>query len=262
MKQFFKSTIRPILNKCGIDLVRYQPRPTKTSPFPPDFDEFTKKIYESVTGYTMTGYEKIHALVESVKYIAKNKIDGAMVECGVWRGGSVMAMSWILDSLGDRNRDIYLYDTFSGMSKPTEIDRSYNGESAQEEHARKAISENASDWCACSMEEVQRNVSLTGYPPEKFHFIKGKVQDTIPGTMPEKIALLRLDTDWYESTKHELIHLFPRIVPHGVIIIDDYGHWQGAKKAVDEFIEQNHLCILLQRINYSGRIAVKTPRTT
>jgi O-methyltransferase len=87
--------------------------------------------------------------------------------------------------------------------------------------------------------------------------VKGKVEDTVPKNAPEKIALLRLDTDWYESTRRELVHLFPRLVPGGVLIIDDYGHWQGARKAVDEYIAGNQVKILLNRVDYTGRIGVK-----
>jgi hypothetical protein len=104
---------------------------------------------------------------------------------------------------------------------------------------------------------VRNNVCGTGYPREKLHFVVGKVEDTIPATMPRKIALLRLDTDWYDSTKHELSHLFPLLRPQGVLIVDDYGHWQGARKAVDEYFAAHQTGILLHRIDYTGRIAVK-----
>jgi hypothetical protein len=97
----------------------------------------------------------------------------------------------------------------------------------------------------------------TGYDREKISFVKGKVEETIPDNAPQSISLLRLDTDWYESTRHELIHLYPRLSHGGVIIIDDYGHWLGARKAVDEYIEQNNLCLLLNRLDYTGRIGVK-----
>ena len=85
------------------------------------------------------------------------------------------------------------------------------------------------------------------------------MEDTIPKKAPQMISLLRLDTDWYESTRHELIHLFPRIAPFGVIIIDDYGHWQGVREAVDEYIRENNIKILLNRVDYTGRIGVVIP---
>ena len=193
----------------------------------------------------MTTAIRVHAIIQAVKYILKNKIDGDLVECGVWKGGSIMAMALALKELGDTRREIYLYDTFSGMSTPTNVDISYNGASAQ------------IGLLYSSLEEVKSNVYSIGYPNDKFHFIQGKVEDTIPENIPEKIALLRLDTDWYESTKHELLHLFPLLSNKGVIIIDDYGQWQGARKAVDEYILENKLCILLNRIDYSCRIGLK-----
>ena len=107
------------------------------------------------------------------------------------------------------------------------------------------------------MEVVKKNIFSIGYDPEKIHFVQGKVEDTIPATIPEKISLLRLDTDWYESTKHELEHLFPRLSKGGILILDDYGHWQGARKAADEYFNNNHISIFLSRADYTGRIAVK-----
>ena len=226
---------------CGVDLVRYK----KKSNFPPDFNELDIRIFRAVEDFTMTTAIRVHAIIQAVKYILKNKIDGDLVECGVWKGGSIMAMALALKELGDTRREIYLYDTFSGMSTPTNVDISYNGASAQ------------IGLLYSSLEEVKSNVYSIGYPNDKFHFIQGKVEDTIPENIPEKIALLRLDTDWYESTKHELLHLFPLLSNKGVIIIDDYGQWQGARKAVDEYILENKLCILLNRIDYSCRIGLK-----
>ena len=159
--------------------------------------------------------------------------------------------------LGETRREIYLYDTFSGMSAPTNIDVSYDGESAQKIHHYNKMSNNLAGLLCSSLEEVKSNVYSTGYPNERFHFIQGKVEDTLPENTPEKIALLRLDTDWYESIKHELIHLFPLLSHKGVIIIDDYGRWHGVKKAVDEYILENKLCILLNRIDFSRRIGLK-----
>jgi hypothetical protein len=190
--------------------------------------------------------------------VVKNDLDGAFVECGVWKGGSSMAMALTLNKLGAEKRDIYLYDTFSGMSVPGDVDISIRGEAARQTFSETRTSDGGSDWCLSPLEEVKQNLFSTGYEQEKFHFIKGKVEETIPESIPKEIALLRLDTDWYESTKHELIHLFPLLQPNGVLIIDDYGHWEGARKAVDEYISDNNIRILLNRIDYTGRIAVKT----
>jgi hypothetical protein len=157
----------------------------------------------------------------------------------------------------DVERDVYLYDTFEGMSEPTENDKVFSGTSAEQMLKSSDIEDASSVWCYSSIDEVKANVATIGYPESKIHFVKGKVEDSIPNTIPNKIAILRLDTDWYESTKHELEHLYPLLVSGGVLIIDDYGHWEGARKAVDEYIENHKLQILLNRIDYTGRIAIK-----
>ena len=231
----------------------------KTKSLPKDFDDWSTHVYRAVESFTMTSPERVLSAIEATKYIVEHRIEGAIVECGVWKGGSTMAIALTLNKLGDNNREIYLYDTFSGMSVPADIDISYKGVRARKTFAEKRISADSSDWCLSPIEEVRKNVYSTGYPNDRFHFIEGKVEDTIPKNSPEEIAILRLDTDWYESTKHELKHLFPRVSPRGVIIIDDYGYWQGARKAVDEYISENNLCLFLHRIDYTGRLAIKMP---
>jgi len=204
----------------------------------------------------MTSVERVNALVDAVDYIVHSNVNGALVECGVWRGGSVMAMAMALEESED-TRDIYLYDTFCGMTAPTDVDKSIHGVEAQARFEELRAPGDASGWCHAPLEDAKRNVLSTGYPRERLHFVEGKVEDTIPRVLPTEIALLRLDTDWYESTKHELIHLFPLLSPGGVLIIDDYGYWEGVTKAVDEFVEQTDSHLLLHRVDYGCRIAVK-----
>jgi O-methyltransferase len=182
-------------------------------------------------------------------------IPGDMVECGVWRGGSSMLAALTLDSLGDRERCIWLYDTFEGMPPPTDVDRSFGGEFASDVLRRTdAVGEGTR--AVAGLDEVKANLATTGYPSDRLRFVEGMVEDTIPAVAPEQISILRLDTDWYESTRHELRHLWPRLSPGGVLIVDDYGHWQGARQAVDEFLATVEP-ILLQRIDYTGRLALK-----
>lgn len=212
---------------------------------------------EEVTEFTLTSPERIVSLIRSIKHIETNNIEGDIVECGVWKGGSVMAALKTLKALKSFNRNIYLYDTFEGMSKPTDIDKSVRGESATDAYLKK---DEVWDRIVCfsTLDEVKSNISKINYPENNIHYIKGKVEDTIPNnTIPEKIAILRLDTDWYESTKHEMEHLFPRLVKGGIIIIDDYGHWQGCKQAIDEYVQKNKIELFLQRIDYTCRMAVK-----
>ncbi|MGL4879530.1 MAG: TylF/MycF/NovP-related O-methyltransferase [Waterburya sp.] len=257
MKKVITTTIRSAIRRFGIDVVRYRDKKFLPVKYPFDFSERNIEICNAVKPYTMTTPERVNALINAVDYLVANKIDGAMVECGVWKGGSTMAMMLALKKLQNETKDFYLYDTFSGMTAPGDVDVSYQGNKAYEEFSKFQVSEDTSDWCFSSLEEVKQNVFSTGYQQDKIHFIKGKVENTIPENLPDKIALLRLDTDWYESTKHELTHLFPLIQPNGVLIIDDYGYWQGARKAVDEYIADNNICILLNRIDYTGRIGIK-----
>lgn len=254
MRQIIKTTIRSLIQRFGFDIVRHQQKDV----YPPDFSEQTIGICDIVKPYTMTSPERVNALIGAVHYVVKNKIDGAMVECGVWKGGSIMAMALTLTNLGDESRELYLYDTFSGMSAPSDVDVSSDGAKADDTFSQTKISEDSSNLYFSSLDEVKENVFTTGYPKGKIHFIKGKVEDTIPTKIPNEIALLRLDTDWYESTKHEMTHLFPLLKQNGVLVIDDYGHWEGARKAIDEYISDNNIRILLNRIDYTGRIAIKT----
>lgn len=246
--KLYKKTVRKFIRMFGLDIVQFCPE---------EFDQPNNKIIQAVEPYTMTSRERLNALVDAVRYVVVNDIKGALVECGVWKGGSTMAMALTLNEQDNPDRELYLYDTFSGMTSPTDLDVSHSGSKAKDVFTKTSNAEDASDWCACSIDEVKGNLSSTGYPQEKLHFIEGKVEDTIPKNLPESIAILRLDTDWYESTKHELEYLFPLLSPKGVIIIDDYGYWKGARKAVDEYIAEKDICILLNRIDFTGRIGIK-----
>lgn len=248
-----KKIIRKILQKFNYDIIKL----TTSKMLPPDYEELHKNIYSKVCNYTMTSPERIYSLIEAIKYVEKNNIEGDIVECGVWKGGSMMAVAETLHFLNSGERELYLYDTFEGMSAPTEKDKTFNGEKAETLLNKDTDKANNLTWAYGALETVKEGMKSTLYPQEKIKYIKGKVEDTIPAILPKKIALLRLDTDWYESTRHELIHLFPLLNKDGVLILDDYGHWQGARKAVDEYFEMNTSKILLNRIDETGRIAIK-----
>ncbi|MGH7175324.1 MAG: TylF/MycF/NovP-related O-methyltransferase [Minisyncoccia bacterium] len=212
-------------------------------------------IMEKSREYTKVDEGRSFGLYKAVEYLCRNNIEGDFVECGVWRGGQAMIMAYTLLQENDVSRTIWLYDTYAGMSEPTEDDVSI----LTKEKAKTLLLKDKSPEGILSyapMEEVKRNVVSTGYSPNNFAFVKGKVEDTIPDQMPKKVALLRLDTDWYESTYHELVHLFPRLVKGGVLIIDDYGSWEGSRKAVDQYIKEKNVKILLNRVS-NGRIGVR-----
>jgi O-methyltransferase len=231
-----------------------QPRPAPDITFPSDYDEPAKNIIRAVKPFTMTSPEKLNALVSAVRYVVRHEIPGDIVECGVWRGGSMLAVAKTLIETGNTDRDLHLYDTFEGMSEPTEHDRRRDGRSAAE--MLDAADRSSPIWAYASVEDVQQTMRGSEYPADRIHYYKGKVEDTIPGTVPDRISVLRLDTDWYESTRHELKHLWPRLVPGGVLLIDDYGWWDGARRAVDEWLAETEDPVLLLRMD-EGRVAVK-----
>ena len=228
---------------------------------PPDYSEREREIISMVAPFTMTSHERIVALIRAVHYLVQNRLPGAIVECGVWRGGSMLAATMALHDAGDHGRDVYLFDTFEGMPPPDDVDTDIAGVAAAANYRRGHRDDAAWDWCYASRADVEATMALGPHDATKTHLIEGRVEDTLQAHAPEQIALLRLDTDWYASTKHELDVLYPRLVEGGVLIIDDYGHWRGARKAVDEYILQHRLPLLLTRIDYTGRLAVKWSET-
>lgn len=226
--------------------------------FPGDFEEFHISVIKKVKPFTMTSNERLYGLIEGVKYVIANNLPGSFVECGVWKGGSMMAIAETLLKLGISDRNLYLYDTFSGMTAPTKEDNNYQEQTAAELLIKDTKNKEESlVWAYSSLEEVKSNIARIGYPSSHIHFVEGDVLKTIPAAETGEIALLRLDTDWYESTKHELQHLYPKLVNKGVLIIDDYGFWKGSRKATDEYFIENKISILLQRMDDTGRCAIK-----
>lgn len=240
-------------SRFGFALIRKTEPPVAQPDLEPEF----RPLYKSCAPYTLTSIERVYALWKAVAYLSRHGIAGDIVECGVWRGGSMMAAARTLVELGDtRDRTLWLYDTYEGMSEPTDRDVNRGNRAARRRWER-SRRDGHNDWNYAPLDDVRRNVESTGYPASRMRFVKGKVEDTIPGAIPERIALLRLDTDFYESTYHEMVHLYPRLVSRGVLILDDYGHWRGAREAVDRYLAEQNPPLLLDRVDYSGRIAVK-----
>lgn len=211
--------------------------------------------------FTMASDERLLATMDAVRHVVRRDVPGALVECGVWRGGSVLAMIRTLQELGVDDRDVWCFDTFTGMTAPGDQDVSRYSPPAAETW-REASERGERAWGGWfdddvfGRDQVAEVLTGTGYPAERIHLVAGPVEATIPGEAPEEVALLRLDTDWYESTLHELRHLYPRVSTGGVLIIDDYGHWEGAARAAEEYFADVPPP-LLARTDYTGRLAVK-----
>jgi hypothetical protein len=244
--------LRMATRRLGMDVSVLPEGPTRNR-YPADFDAEIVEIIDSVRSRTMTSPERLQALCDTVGYLVQNRVPGAFVECGVWRGGSAMAMALKLIRLDSPSRDLYLFDTFKGMTTPAPHDVDIRGRSAQ---SRIKAKRSTGPWLEAPLDDVQNGMRSTGYPEEFIHYVVGPVEETIPEQSPQEIALLRLDTDWYHSTSHELRFLYPRLSPGAVVIVDDYGHWRGARQAVDEYVQTLEFRPLLVRVDYTCRLFV------
>ena len=224
---------------------------------PAYYDDVTRGRIARVRPRTMTAHAKLDALIEATRYVVRQRIPGEVVECGVWRGGSMQAVALTLLELDETTRELHLFDTFEGMPPPSDEDtRTEHGETVAAADLLAASPRESRMWAVADLDDVRAGMAETGYPAERICYHPGLVEETTPGEAPETIALLRLDTDWYESTRHELDHLYDRLSPGGVLIIDDYRDWDGARKAVDEWLARTGEPLLLAPMA-SGRIAVK-----
>lgn len=252
MKEQLKRRAREFLSQRGLALV---------PEFAADLSPEMIATITAVRPHTMTTVARIQAVIAATEHVVRHSIPGAFVESGVWLGGSSMAAARTLVEMGDTTRDLYLYDTFEGIPAPGEHDGLIGSDVDIHGLWRTSNDGAAAPWLDAPVETVRENMLSTGYPDDRLHLIPGLVEDTIPATAPEQIAFLRLDTDWYESTKLEMETLFPRLSPGGIVIIDDYGFTEGARRAVDEFLATYPDPVFLQRIDSCGRMAVK-PGTT
>lgn len=250
-----KRLIRPVYGRSPAPVVSAAPDPHQS--VWRDITGEEMQLIKFAEPFTMTSVERLVTLSRAVDYLLENKIDGDIVECGVWRGGSMMLVAKKLALAKETKKRLFLFDTFEGMNSPGEEDVAWDEVSAREKLDNANKFEGRNVWCFSTLEEVRKNIESCQYPQQNIVFVEGPVERTLPYEGIEQISLLRLDTDWYESTKHELEHLFDKLVVGGILIVDDYGHWQGARKAVDEFIRERKLRLFLNRIDYTGRLAVK-----
>jgi len=199
-----------------------------------------------VRPYSMTSLERIECLYDSLEYIRQNDIPGDFIECGVWKGGNILGIAEYLSFHKMTERKIYAFDTYSGMTTPEEVDVDHQGNNA------KNIVNQPHILCYASLQDVKNNVSKTSFPQDNIFYIVGDVCETLKekNNIPQHISLLRLDTDWYQSTKTELEILFPNLNSNGILIVDDYGHWEGSKRAVHEYFGDK--ISILEKIDYTG----------
>lgn len=252
-----KKVVNGILGLAGLELRRKKKHQIQ---FPVELNEDVRCLIEDVlqSGLTMTWYERLFSTALACKYVVDNSIPGDFVECGVWRGGNAILAAGVFKMMG-AERKVILFDTFEGMTVPTEKDvQEKNGESAFREFQEKQR-QGHNEWCYASLEDVKANFKRYGLLDDNVIFIKGDVLETLSAkeNLPDQVSVLRLDTDWYESTKKELQVLYPILSENGVIIVDDYGAWKGAKQATDEYFNGMAHRPFLSYIDHTGRIGIK-----
>lgn len=245
-----KRGVRTALALAGLQRMRAEPDRVY-----PEISDADQALLDRIRPFTMTSRARQYNLLKAVRYVDALGIPGDIVECGVWRGGNIMLAKMGRQQASVARRYV-LFDTFAGMTAPTDYDVFVDGQ-----HARSQFDASARDgyneWCYASLEDVRKNLADMGFRDDEVVFVKGDVLQTLssPDNLPEQIAILRLDTDWYESTKAELEALYPRLSKSGVLIIDDYGVWEGARRAVDEYFGSTPP--LLVGVDHTGRFAIK-----
>lgn len=217
-----------------------------------------KAAARKVSTHTMSSFERLATLWSQVRHLDQTGVPGDLVECGVWKGGSSGMMALAHMRAGTPTRSIHLFDSFEGLPEP---DAAVDGAKAVRYSSNHASGKKESiGKCVGPLEDNQQLMGeIIQYPRDHVVYHKGWFENTIPA-LPKTfgpIALLRLDGDWYESTKVCLDHLYDRVAPGGIVVIDDYGHWEGCKKAVDEFFRKRGIQPYLHYIDYTGRYFFK-----
>ncbi len=244
-----------LLSVAGLKVTRIGPSQKR---FPVELSDADKSIFSYVreNRLSTSSDERLFATILACRHAVEANIEGDFVECGVWRGGNSIVAADVFKNLRS-SRDVWLYDTFAGMTDPTSVDVDYRGKSADSKY-QTTRREDHNEWCYSPLDEVKGYFAKAGLLQERVKFVVGDVAQTLfqSGSLPARISVLRLDTDWYASTKIELEVLYPRLSPGGIIILDDYGHWGGARKAVDEFFATTARPFL-HYIDQAARIGVK-----
>lgn len=224
-----------------------------------NYDEETlaREALSLVEDYTMTSYERMATLWNQVRYLDRAGVAGCLVECGTWRGGASGMMALAHLASGNPTRQIHLFDSFEGLPEP---DKSVDGERAIHYASGNADGNLASiERCVGPLEDNQHVMhTLAKYPQQLTSYHVGWFENTIPAIKDSigPIALLRLDGDWYSSTKVCLEGLFPLIQSGGMLVIDDYGAWEGCRKAVDEYLSALPRSFFLNYVDKTARYII------
>ena len=252
MITFIKKKIQKSLNKFGYEIVNKNQTIVELS-------NDDKNLINLVNKYSMTPKIRIYNLLQSLRHLKHKNVKGDYVECGVWKGGNLILFKKFLENekVIEEVKSIYGFDTFEGMTEPDENDFQITNKIKAKDLFKTDTNKSSHLWGICKIDDVKNNLSKNLKDIDNINLIKGPVEQTlsIKENIPDCISLLRLDTDFYISTKKELEVLYERVSPGGIIIIDDYGHWAGSKKAVDEFFKNKY--VWMHYVDYACRLIIK-----
>ena len=251
MIRIIKNQIKKFFSKFGYELINKNQKIIELS-------KEDKELISIVSKYSMTPQIRIFNLLQSLRHLKHNSIKGDYVECGVWKGGNLLLFKKFLEHENqNEEKSIYAFDTFEGMTEPDKNDYDLSSNLSAIDLMKSDQNKKTNLWGICSLEDVKNNLLNNLNNINNINFIKGPVEETltIQKNIPNNISLLRLDTDWYSSTKKELEVLYEKVSPGGIIIIDDYGHWGGSKKAVDEFFINKY--VWMHYVDYACRLIIK-----
>jgi O-methyltransferase len=192
---------------------------------------------------TMIGMQRLTSLQRCVEAVLAEDIPGDLVECGVWRGGASILMRAVLETYGDKTRCVWLADSFAGVPPP---------DSAKYEADKGSVLHHFSPILAVSESEVRANFQRYGLLDDQVRFLPGWFKDTLHDAPIDRIAVLRLDGDLYESTIQALDALYPRLSPQGFCIIDDYHAIKACRRAVTEYRAEHRISAEIGDIDGSG----------
>ena len=212
--------------------------------------------FEKINEISLTSLPNRWSLLQSLHYINDNNIKGDIVETGVFRGANLVLINNFLNK-SNIDKKIYAYDTYAGQPEPSNLDFDLKGTSMIDKFSD--LKKKNIITVYCSLEKVKENIIKYSINDlSKIIFVKGKVEDTLDDerNIPSQISLLRLDTDFYDSVKKSLEILYPKLISGGVLIIDDYGHFKGAKLAVDNYFKDKQK-IWMHRVDYTCRLIIK-----
>ncbi|WP_018503386.1 TylF/MycF family methyltransferase [Parafrankia discariae] len=192
--------------------------------------------------HTMTGVRRMESLQYCVEQVLRDGVAGDLIETGVWRGGSCILMRGVLAAYGDTERTVWVADSFEGLPPPDPA--RYAADAGDTHHQNRAL--------AVSLEEVRDNFRRYGLLDGQVRFLKGWFRDTLPAAPIDRLAVLRLDGDMYESTVDALRGLYPKLSPGGFCVVDDYGAIEGCRAAVDDFRRTAGIEEEIVRIDWTG----------